>query len=110
MAEDDDFRPSPGRITAWQPPAGARVDSGFGAGCRVPPFYDSMLAKLIVAAPTRAAAVERLQQELAGFHVEGIATSIPFLRHIASHGDFIANRLSTLWLEAEFATAGEHVQ
>jgi acetyl-CoA carboxylase, biotin carboxylase subunit len=109
LAEDEGFRPAPGRITAWQPPAGARVDTGFGAGCRVPPFYDSMVAKLIVAAPNRVAAVERLQQGLAGFHVEGIATSIPFLRRIAGHGDFIANRLSTRWLEAGFLPAGQQL-
>jgi acetyl-CoA carboxylase biotin carboxylase subunit len=107
LAEDDDFRPAPGRITAWQPPAGARVDSGFGAGCRVPPFYDSMVAKLIVAAPSRTAAVEQLQQGLAAFRVEGISTSIPFLRRIAAHDDFMANRLSTRWLEAGMAPAAE---
>jgi acetyl-CoA carboxylase biotin carboxylase subunit len=100
LAEDDDFRPAPGRITHWAPPAGVRVDSGFGNGCTVPPFYDSMIAKLIVAGPTRAAAVERLQQALAEFRVEGIATSIPFLRRIAGHPDFIANNLSTRWLDA----------
>jgi acetyl-CoA carboxylase biotin carboxylase subunit len=101
LAEDADFRPAPGRIAGWRVPAGARVDSGFGAGCRVPPYYDSMVAKLIVAAPTRAEAVARLQESLADFAVEGIATSIPFLRRIAAHGDFTANRLSTRWLESE---------
>lgn len=105
LAEDTDFRPAPGCITAWEPPADARVDSGFAAGCRVPPFYDSMIAKLIVAAPTRAQAVERLAASLSEFEVEGIATSIPFLRRIATHGDFVANRLSTRWLEAEMMPA-----
>ncbi len=109
LAEDDRFRPAPGRITAWQAPANARVDSGFGAGCSVPPYYDSMVAKLIVAAPTRAAAVERLQRGLADFRVEGIATSIPFLGRIAGHGDFVANRLSTRWLEDGMALADEHI-
>jgi acetyl-CoA carboxylase biotin carboxylase subunit len=99
---DGGFRPAPGRITGWQPPPGLRLDSGFAAGCQVPPFYDSMVAKLIVAAPTRALAVARLQAGLADFRVEGIATSIPFLRRIAGHGDFIANRLSTRWLEDAF--------
>ncbi|MFM7121914.1 MAG: acetyl-CoA carboxylase biotin carboxylase subunit, partial [Gammaproteobacteria bacterium] len=106
LAEDEDFHPAPGRITAWTPPANARVDSGFAAGCRVPPFYDSMVAKQIVAAHDRTAAVGCLQAGLAGFHVEGIATSIPFLRRIAAHGDFVANRLSTRWLEAHFMPAG----
>ncbi len=99
---DGAFRPAPGRITAWSPPAGLRLDSGFAAGCQVPPHYDSMVAKLIVAAPTRAIAVARLQAGLADFAVDGIATTIPFLRRIAAHGDFVANRLSTRWLEAQF--------
>ena len=106
LAEDDDFRPSPGLISAWTVPAGARVDSGFAAGCTVPPYYDSMVAKLIVAGPDRAAAVERLQRGLADFHVDGIATSIPFLRRIASHNDFVRNQLSTRWLEEELIPAG----
>lgn len=99
LAEDDDFRPSPGRITHWAPPANARVDSGFGTGCTVPPYYDSMVAKLIVAGASRAEAVARLQQALAEFRVDGIATSIPFLRRIAGHPDFVANCLSTRWLD-----------
>lgn len=109
LAEDEAFRPAPGLISAWTPPAGARVDSGFGAGCRVPPFYDSMVAKLIVAAPTRAIAVARLQAGLADFRVDGIATSIPFLRRITAHDDFITNQLSTRWLEAEVIPAGKDV-
>ncbi|MEM1133549.1 MAG: biotin carboxylase N-terminal domain-containing protein [Pseudomonadota bacterium] len=105
LAEDADFRPAPGRITGWTPPSGARVDSGFGTGCDVPPYYDSMVAKLIVAAPNRAAAVDQLQVGLSDFDVDGIATSIPFLRDIAAHDDFVANRLSTRWLEAELIPA-----
>lgn len=105
LAEDGDFRPAPGRITAWNVPEIARVDSGFAAGCLVPPFYDSMIAKLIVSAPTRAEAVERLEESLARFEVEGIATSIPFLRRIAAHRDFVDNRLSTRWLETELVPA-----
>lgn len=105
LAEDDDFRPAPGLISAWTVPAGARVDSGFAAGCSVPPFYDSMVAKLIVTGADRAAAVERLQRGLADFHVDGIATSIPFLRRIAGHDSFVCNQLSTRWLEDEFIAA-----
>jgi acetyl-CoA carboxylase biotin carboxylase subunit len=99
LAEDERFQPSPGRISAWVPPADARVDSGFGAGCEVPPFYDSLIAKLVVHAPTRGQAVQRLRRALGGFRVEGIATSIPFLAAIADHPDFLANRLTTRWLE-----------
>jgi acetyl-CoA carboxylase biotin carboxylase subunit len=103
LAEDGDFRPSPGRIASWAPPAGARVDSGYGAGCSVPPFYDSMIAKLIVGGDDRGAAVARLQAALADFAVTGIATSIPFLARIAGHADFAGNRLSTRWLEDGFS-------
>ena len=68
----------------------------------VPPFYDSMIAKLIVHAPDRPAAVERLRAALESFVVEGISTNIPFLRAIAAHPDFIANRVDTRWLESVF--------
>ena len=103
LAEDGDLRPSPGRITGWSPPPGARVDSGYAAGCSVPPFYDSMIAKLIVHGETRADAVAGLQAALAGFGVAGIATSIPWLARIVADDDFAANRLSTRWLERRFA-------
>ena len=103
LAEDParDFAPSPGTVTRWAPPAGEgiRIDSAVAAGCRVPPYYDSMIAKLIVHADTRAAAVSRLQDALAAFEVAGIATTIPFLRRLVAHPDFVANRVHTRWLE-----------
>ena len=103
LAEDPDrnFRPSPGRITLWKPPSGAgiRVDSGVAGGSMVPPFYDSMIAKLIVRGSSRAEAVDRLQAALARFEVGGIATNIPLLRAIVAHDDFRSNRVSTRWLE-----------
>ena len=63
------------------------------------PFYDSMIAKLIVHAETRAGAVERLATALASFEIDGISTNIPFLRAVVAHDDFIANRIDTRWLE-----------
>jgi acetyl-CoA carboxylase biotin carboxylase subunit len=103
LAEDPDrnFSPSPGRITLWKPPSGAgiRVDSGVAGGSMVPPFYDSMIAKLIVRGSSRAEAVDRLQAALARFEVGGIATNIPLLRAIVAHDDFRSNRVSTRWLE-----------
>jgi acetyl-CoA carboxylase biotin carboxylase subunit len=103
LAEDPDrnFSPSPGRITLWKPPSGAgiRVDSGVAGGSMVPPFYDSMIAKLIVRGSNRAEAVDRLQAALARFEVGGIATNIPLLRAIVAHDDFRSNRVSTRWLE-----------
>ena len=103
LAEDParNFAPSPGRITRWVPPTGAgiRVDSGVGEGSLVPPFYDSMIAKLIVRGSTRDEAIDRLLGALAGFVVEGIATNIPLLKAIVSHNDFRRNVVSTRWLE-----------
>jgi len=95
------FRPCPGLITCWQPPQGdgLRVDTHAYAGYRVPPFYDSLLAKLIVWGADRAEAVRRAQQALAEFQVEGIETTLPFLRAVAAHPDYVAGHVNTRWLE-----------
>jgi acetyl-CoA carboxylase biotin carboxylase subunit len=103
LAEDpaDNFSPSPGRISHWEAPSGPgiRVDTGFVKDSVVPPFYDSMIAKLIVHAATREQAIDRLIAALSRFEVKGIATNIPLLLAIARHTDFRANRVSTRWLE-----------
>ncbi|WP_395000619.1 acetyl/propionyl/methylcrotonyl-CoA carboxylase subunit alpha [Sphingomonas sp.] len=103
IAEDPerDFIPCPGRVTRWAPPAGegVRVDSAIVEGGMVPPFYDSMIAKLIVHGDSRDHAVERLAKALDQFHVEGIATNLPLLRFIVAHPDFKANNVDTRWLE-----------
>jgi acetyl-CoA carboxylase biotin carboxylase subunit len=103
LAEDPDkaFAPSPGRITRWEPPdiEGVRLDSAMAADTVVTPFYDSMIGKLIVWGPDRPAAVERLQDALANFTIEGIATNLPVLRYVAAHADFAANKITTRWLE-----------
>jgi acetyl-CoA carboxylase biotin carboxylase subunit len=103
LAEDPDrgFTPSPGRISAWRPPQGegVRLDTAMFEGALVPPFYDSMIAKLIVSGADRAQAVQRLAAALADFEIGGIATNIPLLRFIAAHADFIENRITTRWLE-----------
>jgi acetyl-CoA carboxylase biotin carboxylase subunit len=103
IAENPDrgFAPSPGRIRVWRPPhgEGIRLDTAMEEGAVVPPFYDSMIAKLIVHAHDRSAAVERLRAALESFVVEGISTNIPFLRAIAAHPDFVDNRVDTRWLE-----------
>lgn len=109
LAEDPakNFLPSPGRITRWQPPegSGVRVDSGVGEGSVVPPFYDSMIAKLIVRGISREEALDRLVSALAGFEIGGIATNIPLLMAIAKHDDFRCNRVSTRWLETTLLPA-----
>ena len=78
------------------------LDTAMEEGANVPPFYDSMIAKLIVHAPDRSKSVERLRAALESFVVEGISTNIPFLRSIAAHPDFISNRVDTRWLESVF--------
>jgi acetyl-CoA carboxylase, biotin carboxylase subunit len=103
LAEDPlrNFVPSPGRVKRWQLPEGpgVRVDTAVCEGTLISPYYDSMIAKLIVHAEDRERAVERLLDALNQFTVEGIATNIPLLRFIVSHPDFRANRTSTRWLE-----------
>ena len=94
---NEGFRPSPGRITAWDPPQGPniRLDSHCHAGYAVPPYYDSMIGKLIVYGSDRSEAIERMGQALARFRVEGIGTTLEFLRHVMRHPDFVAGRVST---------------
>ena len=103
LAEDPSrgFAPCPGRITRWVPATGpgVRVDSGFGEGSVVPPYYDSMIAKLIVRGRSRGEAVDRLIAALERFEVEGVATNIALLKAIAAHEDFRNNNISTRWLE-----------
>ncbi len=102
-AEDPyhNFMPSPGRITRWSPPAGAgvRVDSHCEDGYLVPPYYDSMIGKLIVTAADRPAAVARLADALDDFAIDGLTSNLPLLRAIVAHEDFRDNRFHTRWLE-----------
>lgn len=95
------FRPCPGRIAAWQAPQGAgiRVDTHCYAGYLVPPFYDSLLAKLIVHGGERAATVARTRQALAAFQVQGIDTGIPFLQEVLNDADYVEGKVNTRWLE-----------
>ena len=102
-AEDVDrgFIPVPGTITRWSPPEGEgiRLDSHMSVGAVIPPFYDSMVGKLIVHAPTRGEAVAKLTDALDAFEVGGIPTTIGLHRRIVRHPDFIANTIHTRWLE-----------
>jgi acetyl-CoA carboxylase, biotin carboxylase subunit len=95
------FAPSPGRITAWQLPGGfgVRVDSHAGAGYRVPPYYDSMIAKLIVHGSTRADALDRMRLALAEMHVEGISTNVALHREILRDDGFAAGGVDIHHLE-----------
>jgi acetyl-CoA carboxylase biotin carboxylase subunit len=102
-AEDPDanFRPSPGTITRWQPPGGpgVRLDTQVVAGYRVPPNYDSLVAKLLVHQPTRAEALACMQRALREFHVEGIHTTIGLHRELLALPDFVAGRVDTTYIE-----------
>ncbi|WP_290577120.1 acetyl-CoA carboxylase biotin carboxylase subunit [Algiphilus sp.] len=98
---DADFRPAPGRITTWAPPSGAgiRLDTHCRGGAMVPPFYDSMIGKLVVHGRDRREAVARLRAALDDFRLEGVATTLPLHARIAAHPDFADNRIHTRWLE-----------
>ena len=102
-AEDpaNNFRACPGLITRWQPPGGpgVRLDTHACAGYRVPPNYDSMVAKLLVHQPTRAEAIAVMRRALAEFVVEGIKTTIPIHRKIMESAAFIEGRVDTTFIE-----------
>jgi len=97
---DKDFAPSTGKITRWVTPGGrgVRLDTYITAGTTITPFYDPMIAKLIVTAPDREQAVARLRSALHEFEVEGIATNIPFLRRLVKHPDYRSGELSTAFV------------
>jgi acetyl-CoA carboxylase biotin carboxylase subunit len=101
-AEDPEtFAPSPGRVTAYHAPGGlgVRVDSALYAGYSVPPFYDSMIAKLIVHAPTRAEAIARMRRSLAEFVVVGVKTTLPLHARILEQESFQKGDYTIHWLE-----------
>ncbi len=95
------FMPTPGRVTAFHAPGGlgVRVDSALYAGYFVPPYYDSMVAKLIVYAPNRAEAISRLRRALAEFAISGIQTTIPLHQRIVNDPSFQAGDYTIHWLE-----------
>jgi acetyl-CoA carboxylase biotin carboxylase subunit len=107
-AEDpyNNFRPSPGTITSFHSPKGhgVRVDTHVYAGYTIPPYYDSMIAKLICKAPTREDCITKMQRALDEFIVEGIHTTIPFHKKLMQdpafrRGDFHTGFLETFKLE-----------
>jgi acetyl-CoA carboxylase biotin carboxylase subunit len=95
------FRPSPGRITAWHVPGGrgVRVDSAAYAEYVIPPFYDSLIAKLIVHGATRQEAISGMERALGMFIIEGVRTSIPFHQEILDHPDFRSGDVYTNFLQ-----------
>jgi acetyl-CoA carboxylase biotin carboxylase subunit len=109
-AEDPEtFVPSAGRITTFQAPGGTgvRVDSAAYADAVIPPYYDSMIAKLIVKGRDRAEAIGRMKRALEMFVIEGIRTSIPLHRRILADPDFEAGRFDTHFIERLLGTNGK---
>jgi acetyl-CoA carboxylase biotin carboxylase subunit len=106
-AEDPEkFIPSPGRITAFRVPGGpgVRVDTAVYADAIVPPYYDSLVAKLIAYGDDRAESIARMHRALDEFVVEGIKTTIPLHKRIITHKDFIAGNFDTHSLERMFTS------
>ena len=101
-AEDPEtFIPFPGKITEWHAPGGlgVRVDSEIYSGYTIPPYYDSMIAKLIVHGKTRNAALMRLRRALEEFVIEGVKTTIPLHQDIISQAEYIDGQFNIHWLE-----------
>ena len=102
-AEDpyNDFRPSPGKITVLHQPGGhgVRVDSHVYAGYIIPPYYDSMIAKLIAVAQTREEAINTMSRALSEYIIEGVKTTIPFHQQLMRNDDFRKGNFTTKFME-----------
>lgn len=102
-AEDvySDFRPSPGKIITLNIPGGngVRVDTHVYSGYTIPPFYDSMIAKLIVTAPTRSEAIIKMKRALDEFYIEGVKTTIPLHRQLMDDPNFLKGDYTTKFME-----------
>jgi acetyl-CoA carboxylase biotin carboxylase subunit len=102
-AEDpyNDFRPSPGRINVLHTPGGhgVRIDSHIYAGYTIPPFYDSMIAKIIAVAQTREEAINTMSRALSEYVIEGIKTTIPFHQQLMQNKDFKSGNFTTKFME-----------
>jgi len=98
---EKNFMPSAGKIQMYLPPGGygVRVDSAAYPGYVIPPYYDSMIAKLIVHAPSRAEAINKMKRALSEFAIEGIHTTIPFHSKLLQHEQFVSGEFNTKFLE-----------
>ncbi|MDP2731888.1 MAG: acetyl-CoA carboxylase biotin carboxylase subunit, partial [Hoeflea sp.] len=109
-AEDPDtFVPSPGTITHYHPPGGlgVRVDSGVYQGYKIPPYYDSLIGKLIVHGRTRVECMMRLRRALDEFVVDGIKTTIPLFRDLLANPDIANGDYDIHWLEKFLAAKAD---
>ena len=102
-AEDpyNDFRPSPGKITSFHSPGGhgIRIDTHVYSNYIIPPYYDSMIAKLITVAQTREEAISKMERALDEFVIEGIKTTIPFHQALMKNENFIAGKYTTKFMD-----------
>ena len=103
-AEDpyNDFRPSPGRINVMHQPGGhgIRIDSHVYAGYTIPPYYDSMIAKIIAVARTREEAINTMSRALAEYVIEGVKTTIPFHQQLMRDENFRKGNFTTKFMES----------
>ena len=109
-AEDPEtFTPSAGRVTAFRVPGGPgiRVDTACYSDCVIPPYYDSLIAKIIAHGDNRAEAIARMRRGLDGFVVEGIKTTIPLHKRILADPDFIAGKFDTHFLDRRIPVAAK---
>ena len=102
------FMPTPGRLTEWVPPAGAgvRLETFVERGTMISPHYDSMIAKLIVHAPNRTAAIKLMRRALSRTKIEGVKTTIPILADILATTEFSEPSITTRWLEETLLADG----
>jgi acetyl-CoA carboxylase, biotin carboxylase subunit len=111
-AEDPakDFQPAPGRVTrvAWPTGPGIRVDTYIGAGSRIPPFYDSLMAKIVAHGPDRAAALLRLREAIDAARVEGVATNLPFHARVLSDPEFVSGGVDTGYVARLLTRSSSH--
>ena len=98
---DHDFRPSPGKITAYHSPGGhgVRVDSHAHAGYSIPPYYDSMIGKLITVAQTREEAILKMKRALGEYIIEGVKTTIPFHLKLMDDEKFKSGNFTTAFMD-----------
>ena len=102
------FLPTPGPVSRFDPPSGpgVRLDTGVQSGSVVPGTFDSLMAKLIVTGATREQALARARRALREFHIEGVASVLPFHRAVINHPDFVGAegfKVHTRWIESDFA-------
>ena len=102
-AEDPyaNFRPSPGKVTSYHAPGGhgIRLDTHVYAGYTIPPYYDSMVSKLIAVAQTREEAIEKMERALDEYIIEGVKTTIPFHQKLMKNEQFRAGKFTTAFLD-----------